>query len=111
MANTTPVNGQITDSVAVGIGPGARIDLVDHGITPPGGVRGTGRVELSGGFRHHTASVPTAGGGVVRKRLGARSPWFGAVDEHVRGPHEVIAERGVLRRRQLDGVDGREHVP
>jgi len=27
---------QVTDAVAVGVGPAARIDLVDHGAAPPG---------------------------------------------------------------------------
>jgi hypothetical protein len=29
--------GQVTDAVGVGVGPGAGIDLVDHGVPPPGG--------------------------------------------------------------------------
>ena len=31
--------GEVADAVAVGVGPRARIDLVDDGITPPGSCR------------------------------------------------------------------------
>ena len=36
---------EVADAVAVGVGPGARVDLVDHGASPPRGIRGVGRVE------------------------------------------------------------------
>lgn len=31
--------GKVADAVAVAVGPRARVDLVDHGLAPPGGVR------------------------------------------------------------------------
>src|SRR5699024_6323899 len=39
--------GQVTDTVAVAVGPAARVDLIDHGVAPPGRVRG--RAVVQGG--------------------------------------------------------------
>lgn len=48
---------QVTDTVARGVGPRARVDLVDHGIAPPRGVGGIGGVELAGHRRCPSSSA------------------------------------------------------
>ena len=44
--------GEVTDAVAVAVGPRARVDLVDHRLAPPGGVRAVRGVHGGGVLAH-----------------------------------------------------------
>ena len=93
--------GEVADAVAVGVGEGARVDLVDDGVLPPlsgGRSRGPGR--RRDGLRVHGHGRILPGSGRDAERAGgggdARAPGIGSV----RTPRTRILRASTRRARR-----------
>jgi hypothetical protein len=103
--------GQVAETVAVAVHPAARVDLVDHRMSPPGRVVGLGGVHESVGGRVGLSDERgvLGGGGRAGPHPHRGSPWPGRdhvtgrvvsrVDHHERGALDIVAHRVVLLRR------------